>query len=219
MRDPRKFGLVLDLAYSSATVLSSLFGVCAYYIWGPETAAVAATNLPAGPATTLVSWLLCAVLVTSYPLQMMPVSNVFDEWLDSAILSAKGWFRKSSEFEPISQDEGRADAPRSSRWAIFEVLELSPQRLLTRIVQVAITFGVAVTFPNLGNFVSLVGCIGFSTGGYLLPALCYYKHFKVKLPRTRIALMFLGAWSVFFVMIPGIITNTNAILHPTGGRS
>ncbi len=49
MRDPRKFGLVLDLAYSTATAISAIFGMCAYYIWGPETAAVVATNLPSGP--------------------------------------------------------------------------------------------------------------------------------------------------------------------------
>ena len=45
MRDPRKFGLVLDLAYSTATAICVMFGMCVYYIWGPETASVVATNL------------------------------------------------------------------------------------------------------------------------------------------------------------------------------
>jgi hypothetical protein len=43
---PLKFGIVLDLAYATATAVSAVFGMCAYYIWGPETAAVVATNLP-----------------------------------------------------------------------------------------------------------------------------------------------------------------------------
>jgi hypothetical protein len=46
MRDPRKFGLVLDLAYSTATALTVLFGMCAYYIWGPETASVGTHSSP-----------------------------------------------------------------------------------------------------------------------------------------------------------------------------
>jgi hypothetical protein len=43
---PVQFGIVLDLAYATATAVSAVFGMCAYYIWGPETAAVVATNLP-----------------------------------------------------------------------------------------------------------------------------------------------------------------------------
>jgi hypothetical protein len=132
---------------------------------------------------------------------------------------AEGLFRKGGEFEAVQQHEQDDDGLKAKRASCSDVFEFSPKRLVARIFQVAITFSVAVAFPNLGNFVSLVGCIGFSLGGYLLPALCYYKHFKVKLPRERVGLIFMCIWSVFFVMLPGIITNSNAILHPKGGRS
>jgi amino acid permease len=219
MRDPRKFGLVLDLAYSTATAVSAIFGMCSYYIWGPETAAVVATNLPSGPGTTLVGSLLCIVLICSYPLQMLPISDIFDAWMDAGIDSVKGLFRKGGEFEAVGQNEPGQEDKKAHRVSCSDVVEVAPRRILARILQAAVTFSVAVAFPNLGNFVSLVGCIGFSLGGYLLPALCYYKHFKVKLPRQQIGLVFMCIWSIFFVMLPGIVTNTRAILHPAGGKS
>lgn len=169
---------------------------------------------------------------------MLPISDIFDDWTDSAIVAVKGanslqplfynlkpltnsagLFRKGGEFEPIQQQEQEYDAHKPKGVSCSDVFEFSPKRLLARAIQVCITFSVAVAFPNLGNFVSLVGCIGFSLGGYLLPALCYYKHFKVKLPRERVGLVFMCIWSLFFVMLPGIITNTTAIIHPKGGRS
>lgn len=216
MRDPRKFGLVLDLAYSVATALCAVVGICAYYIWGPETAAVLATNLPSGAFATLIGSMLCLVLTCTYPLQMLPVSTIFDEWVDAAVQYIKSLFRKGGEFEAIAQSDNDTPETKVTFGSIFEV---NPKRILSRILQVSITFLVAVALPNLGNLVSLVGCIGFSLGGYLLPALCYYRHFKVKLPRERIGLFFMCIWSIFFVMIPGIITNANAILHPVGGKS
>jgi len=218
MRDPRKFGLVLDLAYSTATAICVMFGMCVYYIWGPETASVVATNLHSGPATTFVGAVLSAVLVASYPLQMLPVSVIFDEWIDAAVAYMKGLFSKRGEFDALPQEEDAALL--SSRgFACSNVFELKPKRLISRMIQVGITLGMAIAFPNLGNFVSLVGCIGFSMGGYLLPALCYYKHFKVKNTRERVGLILMCVWAVFFVMLPGIITNSNAILHPVGGQA
>lgn len=219
MRDPRKFGLVLDLSYATATAISAVFGMCAYYIWGPETAAVVATNLPSSPGTTFVGSMLCIVLICSYPLQMFPISAIFDEWVDAAIAAAKGLFRKGGEFEAIEQGEDVPAAHAKKSWSFGQLFEINPKRLVTRILQVAITFSAAVAFPNLGNFISLVGCIGFSLGGYFFPAVCYYKHFKVKLARERAGLILMCVWSVFFVMLPGIIINSNAIMHPTGGNS
>jgi hypothetical protein len=150
---------------------------------------------------------------------MLPVSDIFDDWIDAAIASVKALFKKAGEFEAIEQHDHDNDPLRAKRLTCGDIFELNPKRLLARILQVAITFSVAVALPNLGNFVSLVGCIGFSLGGYLLPALCYYKHFKVKLPRERVGLVLMCIWSVFFVMVPGIITNAHAILNPKGGRS
>jgi amino acid permease len=215
MRDPRKFGLVLDLAYSTATALCAIVGTCAYYIWGPETAAVLATNLPSGAFATFIGSMLCLVLTCTYPLQMLPVSTIFDEWVDAAFAYIKSLFRKGGEFEAIAQSDGDAPETKATFGSVFET---NPKRILSRILQVSVTFLVAVALPNLGNLVSLVGCVGFSLGGYLLPALCYYRHFKVKMPRERIGLLFMCVWSVFFVMIPGIITNANAIVHPVGGQ-
>jgi hypothetical protein len=150
---------------------------------------------------------------------MLPISDIFDAWMDSGIECVKGLFRKGGEFQAVDQHDQVPEDRRAKRVTFTDVVEVAPRRILARILQVAVTFCVAVAFPNLGNFVSLVGCIGFSLGGYLLPALCYYKHFKVKLPREQIGLIFMCIWSVFFVMLPGIITNTRAILHPAGGKS
>jgi amino acid permease len=149
---------------------------------------------------------------------MIPISSIFDEWVDSAIASVKGLFRKGGEFEAIAAQEDN-DSARKKSWAFGDLFEVSPKRILTRIFQVGITLFIAIAFPDLGNFVSLVGSIGFSLGGYFFPALCYYKHFKVKSARERISLILMCIWSIFFVMLPGIITNSNAILHPNGVKS
>jgi hypothetical protein len=149
---------------------------------------------------------------------MIPISSIFDEWVDSAIAAAKGLFRKEGDFQAIAQHEDE-EAGRKKGWALGDLFEMSPKRILTRIFQVGITLFIAIAFPDLGNFVSLVGSIGFSLGGYFFPALCYYKHFKVKSTRERIGLVLMCIWSIFFVMLPGIITNSNAILHPNEAKS
>eukprot|EP01013_Petalomonas_cantuscygni_P008060 TRINITY_DN20771_c0_g1_i1.p1 TRINITY_DN20771_c0_g1~~TRINITY_DN20771_c0_g1_i1.p1 ORF type:complete len:499 (+),score=48.52 TRINITY_DN20771_c0_g1_i1:57-1499(+) len=140
------------------TTLFILFGAIGYSAYGSATLDIVTLNMPSDvPATTLVRLVFCLGLFCTYPVMMFPVFSTIEGPLFAVLGRLSG------------------GGPTS-------FLEL--KRSVFRVAVVLMTFMVAVSVPNFGLFVSLVGSTACATLAFILPPL---YHLRICRPRGLVA--------------------------------
>lgn len=73
-----RYTFLLDMTLATVTLLLGGFGMLGYLTYGDDTNSVITLNLPAGPLTTVVKICLIIAIVFTYPMQLFPVTEIFD---------------------------------------------------------------------------------------------------------------------------------------------
>lgn len=76
MRTKEKFNLLVNLAYSSMTLLNVVIGFVAFISFQPNTAEVITNNLPQGPFRATINIMAALLAFTSYTLPMFTIFDV-----------------------------------------------------------------------------------------------------------------------------------------------
>lgn len=189
MANPQDFEIVYNRAMSCVAIVMVVFGSMGYWLFGAHTKSVISLNTE-GLWGALVKILLCLVISLSYPLQFMPVSQIFNMVAESDLV-------------------GRLH---SASWS-----QLSREEFVTRVKTglkmsgVALGCLVTVLFPHFGHILSILGSVLFSWVVYLCPTIMYFTSPKGdQLQRTTskdvlcwaiiifgLSIMSLGLWSNF----------------------
>lgn len=152
MKEPKKFGRVLGLAFIFITLIYVAFGMVGYLGFGADTKDIITLNLPNNWTTQAVKAGLCVALSFTFPVMMHPVHEIFER---KVLLS--NWFQKQAGSSPRLHDTLLA----VMRGSLVTVIAL-----------------VAVSVPGFGAFVSLVGSTVCAMLAFVLPALFHLKTFK-----------------------------------------
>lgn len=154
------FKVLWSLNSALVTILFALFGVAGYVAFGSATRDIITLNLPSdAPVTIAVRLAFCLGLFCTYPIMMFPVFNVIEGPLFGYI---------------------------ASRGAGGPTSRLETKRTLFRIVVVLTTLAVALTIPNFGLFVSLIGSTACCSLAFVLP--CYF-HLRLCRPRLVVRII------------------------------
>jgi Transmembrane amino acid transporter protein len=83
MERPQHFSQVAAMTFSTCAILSGLFGIFGYLMFGIETEQIALLNLRQGSFfVTAVKVLLCIDLILTYPVVMRPSIVIAEESVD-----------------------------------------------------------------------------------------------------------------------------------------
>lgn len=153
--EPGSFTKVTNMCFMTVFVLYMSFGLSCYLCFGQYTQDVITLNLD-GAEGAIVKISLSFVLLTTYPLQMFPVTCLTDEWLIQR------------------QSASHTEQP-----------SLYVQGCIVRLALVLLTGVVAVVLPSFGMILSLLGCVCFSFLGFVVPSLAHLKLFGSQLSNRR----------------------------------
>ncbi|KAJ7538524.1 hypothetical protein O6H91_11G052800 [Diphasiastrum complanatum] len=159
MRNPRRFGKVLVLAFSLIGLIYITFGYLGCLAYQEKTLDIITLNLPNDWLTIVVKVGLCIALFFTFPVMMIPVYEIFEGWIIN-------WDQNSVLPRPNSQKY------------------LS--RGLHGVLVLTIGF-VAIWVPEFGAFISVVGSTVCAMLALVLPAFFHMQIFKNNLSILQIS--------------------------------
>jgi len=79
MREPEKFNKVMNSTITIYIALVCIFSSIAYWSYGPNLEDMVTLNLPHDNLTSMIQIFYCFGLVGSYPMQLMPVFEIYEK--------------------------------------------------------------------------------------------------------------------------------------------
>lgn len=183
MKEPKGYGLVLDIGYICVTILFLAFGVIGYTGFGDKLNPSSITlNLPQDSMVTPVcQFLLVVSIFCTYPVQMFPVIAILEGLVFSKVTFC------------IRQTGKTREAYRN----------------LFRTVLVIITSFVAITIPYFSLFASLIGALGSSSLAFIMP--CVF-HLKLFYHRSSKATKILNFTICIFGIIASVVSSSITLI-------
>ena len=206
---PKNFLKLLDVGAVVGVGLYCCFGCLAYYAYGNDTTQIIFQSIASDNNSLdlrIVEVLFCGSMVLLYPMQLVPVVQIFERWLgiqhphgrsvvatgglaedgrvgtafspwmNSAIDPTTGDRRLTSVAEGGLEDEDGGTEARMCRGVYC------CQQNLLRVVLTLLTGSLAVVFGDVfSQILSIVGALGFSLLSFILPPLIYVQLFKHEL--------------------------------------
>ncbi|KAL6071658.1 Amino acid transporter transmembrane domain [Balamuthia mandrillaris] len=184
---PGRYARILHSVLVFVTLLLSCFGVLGYLTFAAETNSVITLNLPeSDPVAKATKICLLIAILFTYPMQLFPVSEIFDDILfgrrdamparvvvinqqDAASIENGAIAYNKEEAKKNSDDEADQPPPQP------EPSYFDWRRNLVRIVLVLFTGLIAVLVPFFGLISGLVGALGSSLLAFLLPILFHLR--------------------------------------------
>ncbi|XP_031566093.1 vesicular inhibitory amino acid transporter-like [Actinia tenebrosa] len=146
MRNKKKFNLVMNLAYSSMTLLNVVIGFVAFISFQPNTAEVITNNLPEGSFRRVINIMAALLAFTSYTL---PMFTIFD----------------------IVQTQSQLPFLREN----FGAKVCCPDVLVFRTILVSCSVLMAAVIPRFAYLLALVGSIAGISMEFIFPPLFHSK--------------------------------------------
>jgi proton-coupled amino acid transporter len=167
MKNKHSFNRVLYIAETIVAVMMAGFGVIGYLAYGRTVQAIITLNMPAeNPTTYVIKVGLIIALLFTYPMQLFPVSELFDDFL--AIIRRKISKKDLSEEEQLLREE------QDVHW-VKKLLTSTTFHIenTVRIVTLIVTALLAISIPDFGDFLSIIGGLGGTLLAFVLPCIIH----------------------------------------------
>ncbi|KAL0482636.1 solute carrier family 36 (proton-coupled amino acid transporter) [Acrasis kona] len=172
MKNKKHFKAVLYTAESLVGIMMGVFGLFGYIAFAHNVQSMITLNIPSGSSLGIVIKVgFIIALAFTYPMQLFPVSELFDGYLDVVIEKFK---RKPSGdesqflFNPTTNSlEVQTKTSRKAtllRWIAGSVM---------RAVVIILTAVLAASIPDFGSFLSLIGGLGGTLLAFVLPCIIH----------------------------------------------
>eukprot|EP00168_Porphyra_purpurea_P008540 TRINITY_DN2083_c0_g1_i10.p1 TRINITY_DN2083_c0_g1~~TRINITY_DN2083_c0_g1_i10.p1 ORF type:complete len:552 (-),score=138.55 TRINITY_DN2083_c0_g1_i10:229-1884(-) len=118
MRRPSEFAGVLRSALAVLTVVLAVVGVLGFVTFGEDTRSIILLNMKGSALVSIVKIVLVVGILFTYPLQLVPVIQALETWMES-----------DSPFEPLSPNSASTSPAQSPRQASPTTEELEEEGL------------------------------------------------------------------------------------------
>jgi solute carrier family 36 (proton-coupled amino acid transporter) len=167
MERPQNFSQVAATTFSTCAMLSGLFGVFGYLMFGNETEQIVLLNVRQGSFfVTAVKVLLCIDLILTYPVVMRPSIFIVEESVD--------WWRQ--------QRQHRNQKKSSLRYTHTPSMVDGKTHLLICSVLGIIAASASIFIPAFGLLSGLVGGVSQTFLAFVLPPLMWAKQQQQQSP-------------------------------------
>ena len=223
--EPSHFLTLLDWGGVIGIFIYIVFGCLAYFSFGSATSQIAFHMLVTRHNFVdirVVEVLFCLSMVLLYPMQLLPVVQIFERWLGISAGIPKGGrsgVNEGQTLHVVSEMEGGDEADLVEDEKVCAGPGCCRKNTL-RIALTIFTGTLAVLFGDVfSQLLSIVGALGFSLLSFILPPLIYLRIFGRELSVID------GAVTVLIVVIGvgGMILSTwidaKAIIHYFEGHT
>lgn len=222
--EPKKFTKNLDRGAVLGVATYLAFGCLGYYAYGKGVSQIIfASILPPTLDLRIVEVLFCLSMILLFPLQMLPVIQIFERWFNISNVVRPprrgiGTERRiGTAFSPIQSPDIRvrhandlADGPVSCIY-----LKENAVRVFTTLV----AGGLAVVFGEVfSQVLSIVGALGFSLLSFVLPPLIYLKIMRKDMTlRDRVFTVFILLVGIVGMGVSSVVDMNSIINYFEGG--
>ncbi|KAL0485312.1 proton-coupled amino acid transporter [Acrasis kona] len=204
MKDRASYPKVFYTAGTMISIIMAIFGMLGYLAFGAGVRDIITLNLPQGSVLSYIIKIgFIVALLFTYPIQLIPVSELFDNYLQSIIKFVKSRQNKSQVSPSVNDDQfagGVKVAPKLSY-----VLGI-----VIRIVLVILTALLAVSIPAFGDFLTLIGGLGGTMLAFILPSVIHLVTFRGNL---RFWIIFKDVLIILFGVSAVVVTTLQSGQH------
>lgn len=232
MKDPSQFPFVLRTALFILTTVLMTVGTLGYMTFGAGTKSIILLNFEQTPIVNIVKVVLILGILFTYPLQIVPVFQLFEVWMAKREEKRKARQRitEQSTLQPEAAEDATenedsdatAAAPEEEQLMTVDITSTTSQSTERRekfvtepwkiMFRFSVVLGTAIIATcagaNFGLFQSLVGSMGASCLAYSAPA---YFHVTVY-GRTLSRGEKVKDWLIFAFGVVGAIVGTACTL-------